>query len=202
MKRYLLLVLATSCMVLFSSFAMANEATEWTPEPPAIIEQVEIFEEEEIANEDTLVYLFPVSTDVLEEEEPVIELRYGFTEDEVYLLAQLLCGDGTRDGDGEYDIDYQAEDKINYYEVSKVLSVVMNRVRDGRFPSTVTDVVLAHNQFHVFPKNLKAVPSERALRVIGEWCDAYDTYDDGAQVVPENHIYFYGNGYINITRAG
>jgi len=189
---------------------------ERTPETSAI-EDLEAFEEE--ADDDVLVYLQPVSMEDLEAfeeeavddplpipvediEEPVIEPRYGFTEEEVYLLAQLLCGDGKRDGDGEYDIDYQAEDKINYHEVSKVLSVVMNRVRDGRFPSTVKDVVLARNQFHVFPKNLKAVPSERALRVIGEWCTAYDTYDEGVQVVPENHIYFYGNGRINITRAG
>lgn len=198
MKRFLLLVLAISCMVLFSSFAKADESVEWMPEPP-IVERAELLVEEE-SDDDTLIYLLPVPVEDIEE--PVVELRYGFTEDEVYLLAQLLCGDGKRDGDGEYDIDYQAEDKINYHEVSKVLTVVMNRVRDGRFPNTVTDVVLARNQFHVFPKNLKAVPSERALRVIGEWCNAYDTYDEGAQAVPENHIYFYGNGRINITRAG
>lgn len=130
-----------------------------------------------------------------------VEARYGFTEDDIYILAQLLCGDKNRDGDGEYDIDFQHPDKINYYEVSKVLCVIMNRQRDGRFPNTVKEVVLAKNQFSVFPKNLKCVPSERALQAVRDWCDAYDRFDEGTQVVPENHVFFSGNGYINITRA-
>lgn len=132
--------------------------------------------------------------------EPTLEVepRYGFTEDEIYLLAQLLCGDKSVDGDGEYDIDYQKE--INYYEVSKVLCVVMNRVRDDRFPSTVKDVVLAKNQFAVMPKNLKATPSEMALTVVEDWCKAYDEFDLDTQCVPENHVFFTGNGVSNITR--
>jgi len=129
---------------------------------------------------------------------PEVEPRYGFTEDEIYLLAQLLCGDKSVDGDGEYDIDYQKE--INYYEVSKVLCVVMNRVRDDRFPNTVKDVVLAKNQFAVMPKNLKATPSEMALTVVEDWCKAYDEFDLGTQCVPENHVFFTGNGVSNITR--
>ena len=129
---------------------------------------------------------------------PEVEPRYGFTEDEIYLLAQLLCGDKSVDGDGEYDIDYQKE--INYYEVSKVLCVVMNRVRDDRFPNTVEDVVLAKNQFAVMPKNLKATPSEMALTVVEDWCKAYDEFDTDVQCVPENHVFFTGNGVSNITR--
>ena len=129
---------------------------------------------------------------------PEVEPRYGFTKDEIYLLAQLLCGDKSIDGDGEYDIDYQKE--INYYEVSKVLCVVMNRVRDDLFPNTVEDVVLAKNQFAVMPKNLKATPSEMALTVVEDWCKAYDEFDAGIQCVPENHVFFTGNGVSNITR--
>lgn len=131
---------------------------------------------------------------------PEMELRYGFTEDEIYLLAQVLCGDENTSGDGEYDIDFVDPDNINYYEVSKVLCVVMNRVRDDRFPSTVEDVVLAHNQFSVMPKNLEATPSEMALMVVEDWCKAYDLFDTCTQCVPENHVFFAGNGASNITR--
>ena len=131
---------------------------------------------------------------------PEVELRYGFTEDEMYLLAQLLCGDEKTSGDGEYDIDFVDREDLNYYEISKVLCVVMNRVRDDRFPSTVEDVVLAKNQFSVMPKNLEATPSEMALTVVEDWCKAYDEFDVGAQCVPENHVFFTGNGVSNITR--
>ena len=131
---------------------------------------------------------------------PEVEPRYGFVEDEIYLLAQLLCGDENTSGDGEYDIDFVDKSDINYYEVSKVLCVVMNRVRDDRFPNTVEDVVLANNQFAVMPKNLEATPSEMALTVVEDWCKAYDEFDVGIQCVPENHVFFTGNGVSNITR--
>jgi hypothetical protein len=131
---------------------------------------------------------------------PEVEPRYGFTEDEIYLLAQLLCGDEKTSGDGEYDIDFVDREDLNYYEISKVLCVVMNRARDDRFPSTVEDVVLAKNQFAVMPKNLEATPSEMALTVVEDWCKAYDEFDAGVQCVPENHVFFTGNGVSNITR--
>lgn len=126
--------------------------------------------------------------------------RYGFTEEEVYLLAQLICGDKNIDGDGEYDIDFQQ--KTNYFEVNKVLCVVMNRQRSDKFDyaETVRDVVLAEHQFAPFPKNLKAEPSEKALKVIRDWCYDYDIWDLRVQVIPEDHLYFSGRGGINVTR--
>lgn len=133
--------------------------------------------------------------------EPTLEVepRYGFTEDEIYLLAQLLCGDKSVDGDGEYDIDYQKE--INYYEVSKVLCVVMNRVCSKDFPNTVAGVVLQKGQFSVMPRNANKEPSDIALQTAREWCEAYDNHSNFIQVVPTNHLFFTGNGVANITRA-
>jgi len=133
--------------------------------------------------------------------EPIkeVELRYGFTEKDIYLLAQVLSGDGGVDGDGEYDIDFQEE--INYYEVGKVLGVIMNRVRSKDFPDTVKDVVLQKGQFSVIPRNLTREPSDIALQTVREWCTAYDNYINLVQVVPKDHLFFTGNGAINITRA-
>ena len=143
------------------------------------------------------------STESIEPIEPIepapeIELRYGFTEGEIYLLAQLLCGDENISGDGEYDIDFAKE--VNYNEVSKVLAVVMNRVRSTQFPNTAYDVVMQKNQFSVMPANASKVPSEKAIEVVEEWCKAYDSYDGGIQVCPESHLYFSGNGKTNTTR--
>jgi len=135
------------------------------------------------------------SPSISQEPEP----QYGFSTDEVYLLAQLLCGDSSTDGDGEYDFDFCDPDNLDYYEIGKVLCVVMNRVRDDRFPDTVTDVVLADGQFTVMPGNLDATPSDIALEITKEWCDAYDNYDWGIQCVPKSHVYFCGDGSTNKT---
>lgn len=136
--------------------------------------------------------------EVVEQEETTYYTPcYGFNYDEVYLMAQLLCGDMRQDGDGEYDIDYQTD--INYTEVNKVFSVVMNRVRDSRFPDTVAKVILQTNQFSVMPKNTRAIPSDKALHITNAWCDTYDRYENSTDV-PDNHVFFRGNGLINITR--
>lgn len=127
-----------------------------------------------------------------------IELRYGFTDEDIYLLAQLLCGSKGYDGDGEYDIDF--EDDINYHEVSKVLTVVMNRVRSNRFPSTVREVVLQEGQFSPMPENLKTEPSDVALRTVREWCECYDLGINFVQAVPETHLFFRGDSFTNTTR--
>jgi len=130
--------------------------------------------------------------------------RYGFTEEEIYLLAQLLCGDEKIDGDGEYDFAWfpvYGMD-IRYDQISLVLNVVMNRVRSEHGGNaTVTDVVLASGQFHVFPRNLNTTPAEIAIEKVREWCEAYDRWDPGVQSIPENHLYFCaGPDLTNVSR--
>ncbi len=141
---------------------------------------------------------------VTESEPVVVEPRYGFTDEEVYLLAQLLCGSSKVDGDGEYDFVYTAKyfpDKLNYCEISKVLCVVMNRVRSEQFPNTVSEVVLQKGQFSPMPKNAKKTPDDIAIQKVQEWCDDYDNWDTGVQNVPEDHLYFSaGPNLTNVTR--
>lgn len=136
---------------------------------------------------------------IVEAEEDILPIRYEFTEKELYLMAQLLCGDKNVDGDGEYDIDFKKN--INHVEVNKVLGVVMNRVRSPEFPNTVTDVILQPRQFCVMPQNLKTRPSTIALMTVREWTNAYNRYENSIKTTPENHLYFSGNGLINTTRA-
>lgn len=124
------------------------------------------------------------------EEPEQVDLRYGFSDHEIYILAQLLCGDKSVDGDGEYDFVWGAlNDEMNYYEMSKVLCVVMNRVRHDDFPDTVDDVIFQPRQFQ-FGRNKNSEPHDVAIEQIAEWCDAYDNYDPGVQCIPENHLYF------------
>lgn len=129
--------------------------------------------------------------------------RYGFTSEDIYLLAQLLCGDASKDGDGEYDFgwDLQNGNEINYYEISKVLCVVMNRVRDPNyFPNTVSEVILQPGQFAVIPRNLKANPCPLVIEVVRAWCEAYDRYDYGIQTIPTNHLFFHSGPHLtNVT---
>lgn len=130
--------------------------------------------------------------------------RYGFTDDDIYLLTQLLCGDKSYSGDGEYDFSWYLENgkELNYEEIGKVLCVVMNRVRSDIYSDSVKEVVLQKGQFVVFPRNLKADPDEASIEVIREWCEKYDAWDDEIQIIPEDHLYFCaGPNGTNVTRA-
>ena len=130
--------------------------------------------------------------------------RYGFTGDEVYLLAQMLCGDQSVNGDGEYDFVWSAlySDEIRYDQISLVLCVVMNRVRSEQYPDNVTDVLLQEGQFAVFPANLDTTPHAVAIEKVQEWCDAYDRWDLGVQNIPKDHLYFSaGPNLTNISRS-
>lgn len=131
---------------------------------------------------------------------PEIKPRYGFTDDEVYLMAVLLSGSKYVDGDGEYDVDFHNQD--NYEQIALVLNVVMNRVNSDKFPDTVEEVIWAPGQFSPMKRWVNGLPevSDISLQKVREWCRAYDTYDPEAQTVPDSHLYFYGNGVINISR--
>ena len=183
--------LGLAFVAIIATFVITNASAE----PIKVVEEPVIYSNTAVVEEPAAIVeeaIAPVNAQ---------KARYGFTNEEVYLLAQLLCGDKDRSGDGEYDIDFKKPENISRYEISKVLCVVMNRVRDDRFHAdTVTDVVLAKNQFSVMPKNLKAVPSDIAIQYVREWCEAYDRFDAGAQTIPENHVFFSGNGYTNTTR--
>jgi len=133
----------------------------------------------------------------------VFQPRYGFTEDDIYLLAQLLCGDESYDGDGEYDFVWGAlHNQMNYREMIKVLCVVMNQVNDDKFPNTVREVVLKPNNYEVMPRNLKTKPHPIALEKIREWCIEYDKGAEWFLIVPEDHLYFSaGPNLTNRTRS-
>lgn len=140
---------------------------------------------------------------IIPEETPVIEqepARYGFSDEELYLLTVLLSGSKNVDGDGEFDVDFGRSDE--YDQISLVLGVVMNRVRSDLYPDTVSEVVWASGQFEVMPQWANGLPdvSQTSYERVTEWCAAYDTGDPGVQSIPEDHLYFSGDGYRNHSR--
>lgn len=136
--------------------------------------------------------------------------RYGFTDDEVFLLAQLLCGGSEVSGDGEYDFVWDAvtNNDIRYDQIYLVLCVVMNRVRSDEFPDKVTDVVMQGppkyvRQFTVMPRNASKKPHELAIKYVRDWCEAYDRWEPGIQSIPETHLYFkMGKNSTNVSSEG
>ena len=128
--------------------------------------------------------------------------RYGFTDSDIYLMTVLLCGSGKTDGDGEYDIDFDTN--IDHDQVSLVLSVVMNRVMSDRFSNTVSEVIWAQGQFSPMPRWKNGLPtvSDKSYQIVKDWCVAYDAHDLSIMSIPEDHLYFAGNGKINISKKG
>ena len=88
----------------------------------------EVLVEPEVIIETKFVYVYTEETlpeEFKEIKEPIILPKYGFTEDDIYLMTVLLCGSEKTDGDGEYDVDFSKND--NHDQISLVLSVVMNQ---------------------------------------------------------------------------
>lgn len=131
---------------------------------------------------------------------PINEPAYGFTDDEIYLLTVLLCGSGDIDGDGEYDVDYGFQ--TNYSQIYLPLNIVMNRVRSERFPDTVTDVIWQPGQFisEVRDRHNLPIVSQNSYQIVKKWCELYNNHDPAAQVIPEDHFFYYGNGFVNKSR--
>lgn len=184
MKAHIL-VLALTILIIFSGCERRS---------PVVVEEIIIEIPEEIEEIDIDV---PAT---IEEREEIIEPRYGFTEEDILHLAQLLCGDESYNGDGEYDFVYGAlHDDMNYCEMSKILCVVMNRVRNDMFPDTVSEVLFQKGQFADY-RRINTEPADIAIEKISEWCEAYDQWDPGIQTIPEEHLYFEaGPNLTNIT---
>ena len=116
-------------------------------------------------------------------------------------MAQLLCGQAGKDGDGEYDFETQiAKNEINWFEINKVLEVVMNRVlTPGIYANNVTDVIMQPGAFSVMPSNSKKTPSPEVVATVKYWCDSFNS-PEYVPSIPNDHYWFSGSRGGNITR--
>jgi hypothetical protein len=126
---------------------------------------------------------------------------YAFTDDEIYLMAQLLCGQAGKDGDGEYDFETQiVKYEINWLEINKVLEVVMNRVlTPGIYADNVTDVIMQPGAFSVMPRNASREPSPEVVDIVKYWCDSFNS-PEYVPSIPSDHYWFSGSRGSNVTR--
>lgn len=177
--------------IIVCLFCPKSEAILFAPEPPTIT----------IAAPTVAIIELPATTPSPSlTPEPVQPPRYGFTDDDIYLMAVLLTGSKDVSGDGEFDFDYGRQDE--YDQISLVLCVVMNRVRSTIYPNTVSEVIWQKRQFsgmYLWKNKLPQV-SDISLQRVTEWCNAYDAYDTGVQTIPEDHLYFSGDGRNNHSR--
>ena len=199
MRKILLIIIAvmlalTSCVTETDNGIVVSHIVE----DYFVIENVtEVNDIEELVNDDESLET------MLESEEDIISPRYGFTEEDIYLLSQLIAGDKNKIGDGEYDFTWAIQHgfEFDFIEIYKVLCVVMNRVRSKDFPSTVSEVILQRGQFAVIPRNLKTDPDPLVITEIRAWCEKYDGWWN-MQIIPEDHLYFEAgphNGNITST---
>ena len=136
----------------------------------------------------------------------VQEQYYSFTEDEIYLLSQLLAGSGDHYGDGEFDFTWTLQvghilSEWQQEQISLVLEVVMNRIDDSRWANTIHEVVLQPGQFVVFPRNLNSEPCELVIEVVREWTLNYEN-NGSPRTIPANHVFFHaGKNHGNVSRA-
>lgn len=144
----------------------------------------------------------PIIDELVVEETPLEnEPVFGFTDNDIYLLSQLLAGNEGVHGDGEYDFEWQLlHQEPNDDQISLVLEVVMNRIDDPRWGDTIESVVLQPHQFSVFPKNNRSKPSPLVVDYISGWCESYDT-GELVKTIPEDHVYFTGDGTNNHSRS-
>jgi hypothetical protein len=158
-----------------------------------------------------IIYQEPTKQEVVEttqiieipivEEVYIPEPVYAFTDDEIYLMAQLLCGQAGKDGDGEYDFETQiVKYEINWLEINKVLEVVMNRVlTPGIYADNVTDVIMQPGAFSVMPRNASREPSPEVVDIVKYWCDSFNS-PEYVPSIPSDHYWFSGSRGSNVTR--
>jgi len=160
--------------------------------------------EPEVIVKTEIIYVYVYNESDLPEEfiteEVEITPKYGFTDDDIYLMTVLLCGSEKVAGDGEYDIDFGNKD--NHDQISLVLSVVMNRVMSDKFPNTVEEVIWAPGQFAPMTRWKQKLPAvnPESYAIVKAWCEAYDSHDLSIMSIPETHLYFTGNGIVNRSR--
>lgn len=108
-----------------------------------------------------------------ESNEYYIENPLEFTDEDLYLAAQLIYSEGN------------SQSEVSFWAMA---SVVYNRVASDRFPDTVYDVAFQNNQFS-YPdtkpeKFLELSPSDKALEAV------IKVFVEGKLILPPDVLYF------------
>lgn len=161
MKRFLMLPLITVCLIAVIKIGeMAAGAKIDAVDTTSEYVAVEVVETE-TETESTSPIVIISESEYVES----IEETPSYSEDELYVLAHLICGEAQ----GYSDELQQA-----------VGSVVLNRVNDSAYPDTIEGVVFQKGQYAcTWDGNYDREPTER------NWANAKYLLENGSQLPPE-----------------
>ena len=125
----------------------------------------------------------------------------------VLVAAARVHGDGRSYTAEDVDIlcrcvwgEYRGEDTD---QVAAVVWCILNRVDDPRFDNTIKSVVTAPYQFSGYnPTNPVDPRIQRiVVDVLTRWVAEETVCGSIGRILPEEYVYFHGNGTVNLYRS-
>ena len=172
----LLLILLIFISLGSCTFRIPADATQTTT--VEVVEQVESTVEVDKPDKTDDVILLGAIHEI-ETPEPIIN------DYEATLIAKTLYG------------EYRGEDKL---QQAGVVCCILNRV--DHYGKSIESIVTAPYQFHGYDKNHPVLPYlyDTAVDVLTRWYREKDGETDVGRVLPEDYLWFGGNGTINRFR--
>lgn len=154
----------------------AINASDHTPQPPAITESASATKKPEITN---LLYVTDAKT---EAEMPIIELP---EQEDVEMLAKLIWG--------------EARGVKSTTEKAAVVWCVLNRVDAKGYPNSIEAVITQPHQFVGYDEDYPVTKEHRLIAedVLCRWYAEKDGKTDIGRVLPKEYVYFTGDGCRN-----
>ena len=111
--------------------------------------------------------------------------NYEPTQEEIEMMAQVL--------------HHKARGVDSEMERAAVVWCILNRVESPLYEDTVKDVLLHEHQFSVYDPDLEVRSSIRSLvrDVVERWHREMQGREDVGRVLPEEYLYFWGDGEHN-----
>lgn len=136
----------------------------------------------------------PIEEVVEPEQEPTVEEKLSelptanvYSEEAVY-LAKTIWGEGRG---------------LSDTEKAAIVWCILNRVDDNRFPDNIIDVITAKNQFHGYKEHFPVEDElyDLAVDILGRWELEKAGHENVGRVLPQNYLYFHGDGKHNYFRT-
>lgn len=144
------------------------------------------------AEETTTVKSVPVTTEPVAEQETYIDedmpTNIGqFTNDEVIMLCKVTYGEAG---------------SLSKTQQAAVVWCILNRVDSVAYPNTIVKVITQKSQFYGYRESNPINPTtkEVVVDVLNRWIREKRGEDNVGRVLPQEYMYFTGNGKENIFR--
>ena len=161
------------------------------------INGVDVVSAIEPANSDVTLEPIPMIEEPIEEvkePEPTVEEKLGelltanvYSEEAVY-LAKTIWGEGRG---------------LSDTEKAAIVWCILNRVDDKRFPDNIIDVITAKSQFHGYKEHFPVEDElyDLTIDILGRWELEKAGHENVGRVLPQNYLYFHGDGKHNYFKT-